>query len=240
MELKVTGKTIDTAPIKHLLRQGEANVDIISIPLGKNYGGVDISGFEFELRAYSEKETMARRTLGKKVSADRIILTWQVSAIFTTVDGSLDLIVVGMDADGSDIIMFTGEKIIVQKTQGEIQLPIPSVVEDALRQMSVFANSAANSADRAEAAAAKSGAMLEEAKRYTNQQVDLALTERIYKVPYYDPTDGNKRNLQDVLDRMYSQRIGAYTWNELEEKNLTCAEFEALGLTCNDITKGGW
>lgn len=31
MELKVTGKTIDTAPIKHLLRQGEANVDIMSL-----------------------------------------------------------------------------------------------------------------------------------------------------------------------------------------------------------------
>lgn len=262
MKITVTGKTLNVEQITALLVEGENDADRIEIELPEWHGALGLTGLNYSIAGYTNKETRVEDTLYKRIVNNRVLLLWIVTSKWTAVSASMDLELVGATETGIKIKWQSPHPIKIRPTLGTGPLPPPDIMQQYLAsvqglvlQAAGHATRAEDAADRAEDAAQKSeavlgdakrytdqqvNAVLGDAKRYTDQQVNAVLTEHIYTVPYFDPTDGNKRPLQDVLDRMYSQRIGAYTWNELEEKNLTCAEFEALGLTCNDITKGGW
>ena len=94
MELKVTNKRLDTRPIGRRLTQGESLVDRPRIVLQKTYEGLDISGYSYEIRAVSDKDTLVRRPLDKTVEGDKLILLWTVTAEFTSVSGPLALTIV--------------------------------------------------------------------------------------------------------------------------------------------------
>lgn len=139
MELRVTNKIMDTNPIKHRLTQGEALVDRPQIVMRQNYEGLDLGPLNYEIRAVSDKETMVRRPLEKKVEGGRVILTWTVTKEFTAVSGDMALTIIGMDSTGSEIIKITSDKITIRKDpEGDWVAPPPSVVEDALNQMAVI------------------------------------------------------------------------------------------------------
>lgn len=66
------------------------------------------------------------------------------------------------------------------------------------------------------------------------------LAEGIYGVLYYDPFDGRKKPLQDILNALANFKIPGYTWRDWENKNLTWAQFEALEVDWNTFNGGGW
>lgn len=86
----------------------------------------------------------------------------------------------------------------------------------------------------------KDAAVLSRANLYTDRQIKNALKTDIYNVPYFDPTDGNKRTLQDILERIFGARLGAYSWQELQGKITSWEQFESNGLSWHDINNGGW
>ena len=154
MKLKVTNKWMDTGPIRHRLTQGEALVDRPHIILPRNYEGLDISGYIYEMRAVSEEDTLVRQLLCKTVEDNEVILIWEVSAEFTAVAGPLALTVVGMDDTGAEIIKITAEKILVREDpQGAFTPPPPNLLEDALRQMTLMQAAANQARENAETAA---------------------------------------------------------------------------------------
>lgn len=155
MELKVTNKWMDTGPIRQRLTQGEALVDRPRIVLPRNYEGLDISGYGYEIRAMSEEDTLVRQPLRKLLEGNKVILIWEVTAEFTAVAGPLRLMVVGMNANGTEIIKITSEDILVRDdVKGEIYPPPPDLLEDALRQMGIMQNAVNAARQRAEEAAA--------------------------------------------------------------------------------------
>ena len=153
MELKVTNKRLDTRPIGRRLTQGESLVDRPRIVLQKTYEGLDISGYSYEIRAVSDKDTLVRRPLDKTVEGDKLILLWTVTAEFTAVSGPLALTIVGMDEAGNEIIKITSDKIIIREDpEGAWTAPPPDVLNDALRQMAILQNAAVAAKNAAEAA----------------------------------------------------------------------------------------
>lgn len=153
MELKVTNKRLDTRPIGRRLTQGESLVDRPRIVLQKTYEGLDISGYSYEIRAVSDKDTLVRRPLDKTVEGDKLILLWTVTAEFTSVSGPLALTIVGMDEAGNEIIKITSDKIIIREDpEGAWTAPPPDVLNDALRQMAILQNAAVAAKNAAEAA----------------------------------------------------------------------------------------
>lgn len=154
MELKVTGKHLDTTPLRKRLTQGEAMVDRPRIILPRSYEGLDISALHYEMRAVSEKETMVRRALEKNLDNERLILTWTVTAEFTAVAGMLKLTVIGIDSSGAEIIKITSDGVSVKPDpEGEWTAPPPDVIGDAINQMTVIQAAVNNSKDQAVAAA---------------------------------------------------------------------------------------
>lgn len=241
MQINTTGKILNTAAISSIIIEGEINATAIQIYLPLELSGNRLDSLSYSLAGYTNKDTRIDQVLVKRVTQNAVVLDWVPRPEWAAISCLMQLELIGADSKGTVLIKWQSTApITVKQTLGTGPMPTPDVMQQYLSMAQSLTLQAAAAAERAENAAAKSESVLADAKLYTDRQLDLALTERIYSVLYFDPTDGNKRPLQEVLDRMQSQRIGAYTCAELENKGLTCKEFTELGLTCKDITRGGW
>ena len=183
MELKVRNKRLNTEPIRQRFTQGEALVDRPRIVLPKVYEGLDISGYAYEIRAVSDKDTMVRCPLDKAVDGDDLVLTWTVTGEFTAVSGPLALTVVGVDEAGNEIIKLTSEKIIIREDpDGAYTAPPPNLMEDALRQMALLQAATNTAKEAAEAARRAAEEARDTAGESAGQAADSAAEADVSKV----------------------------------------------------------
>lgn len=248
MKITVSGKTLNVDQINAVLVEGENNADTIQIELPEQYGTLELGKLSYSLAGYTNKETRIDQVLPKRINSGTVLLTWEVKKLWAAVYGTMDLELSGADSTGSvKIKWLSSHPIIIRQALGTGPLPVPDIIQQYLISVQGLTLQAASAADRAEAAersAKKSAAtaenMLRDANAYTDAQVKKLLDDSIYKMPYYDPIDGAKKDLQRVLDSLAAQRFGAYTWEEREAKDLTWGEFEDKDLTWEQINKGGW
>lgn len=138
MMLETWGKTFETMKIKRLLRQGESNVDTITIRAKRYYNGVDLATLTFVLYADSSKNTRASAELQQEEQEDAILLTWKVGKDFTAVPGALALHIRGYNSQREEIIKFVGESpILVTETDPKgIAIGVPeSEYEKAMAKL---------------------------------------------------------------------------------------------------------
>lgn len=138
MILKVWGKTLETMKIKRLLRQGESNVDAITIRAKRYYNGLDLAALDFTLYADSSKNTRASAELQKEEQEDTILLIWKVGKDFTAVPGALALHIRGYNSQREEIIKIVGESpILVTETDPKgIAIGVPeSEYEKAMAKL---------------------------------------------------------------------------------------------------------
>lgn len=205
MELKVRNKRMDTQPIHQRLTQGESLVDRPRIVLQKTYEGLDISGYNYEIRAVSDKDTLVRRSLDKTIEGDKLILLWTVTAEFTAVSGPLALTIVGMDEAGNEIIKITSDKIIIREDpDGTWTAPPPDIVNDALRQMAILQNAAVAAKDAAERAQQGAETARDTAGESAGQASDSAAEAEASKVEAEKVLE-NTRNIEDAIRLLAEQ-----------------------------------
>ncbi len=205
MELKVTNKRLDTRPIGRRLTQGESLVDRPRIVLQKTYEGLDISGYSYEIRAVSDKDTLVRRPLDKTIEGDKLILLWTVTAEFTSVSGPLALTIVGMDEAGNEIIKITSDKIIIREDpEGAWTAPPPDVLNDALRQMAILQNAAVAAKNAAEQAQQSAEDARNTAGESAGQAADSAAEAEASKFEAEKVLE-NTRNIEDAIRLLAEQ-----------------------------------
>lgn len=89
--LKAIGKYIDTAPIRQILSQEEARMDVITIEVDRYYGEYDLTEFAFMMRGITESGGEAEAFLRKKFNDTLLRLEWEIGPAFTKEAGTLAL-----------------------------------------------------------------------------------------------------------------------------------------------------
>ncbi|MCM1506622.1 MAG: hypothetical protein NC177_05740 [Ruminococcus flavefaciens] len=127
MILKANQKYIDMSCVRHLLANGEKNVDFLTFEVSKNYHEIDISECTFILRAVNSVGNLIEQTLKKQIQNDSIFLTWTVDEYFTAVSGGLKLEIRGVKGDELVIKYDLSDIIVRESAVGEGPPEIPDV-----------------------------------------------------------------------------------------------------------------
>lgn len=83
--------------------------DAVTFRLPATYGALILSDLSWQIRAASEKNTLATADLTASASGEFCLVQWEVSADFTAVSGALSLMLVGTDSTGNVVIKFPGD-----------------------------------------------------------------------------------------------------------------------------------
>jgi hypothetical protein len=150
--LKAKDKTISTAPITHLLNQGEHKADTIFLQLPVSYKGLDISDCVFIMRGVSESGNTAEQILPKTLANTRLILQWDVENTFTAEAGKLELelrgVFISNDGMGGNepletlVIKYVLEPVYVHGTKKGIAPASTDIIEQALNSFYITMNNA--------------------------------------------------------------------------------------------------
>ena len=125
MILKANQKYIDMSCVRHLLANGEKNVDYLIFEISKNYHDVDLSECTFILRAVNSARNLVEQTLKKQIDGNSIFLTWTVDEYFTAVSGILKLEIRGVKGDELVIKYDLSDIIVRESSVGESLPEIP-------------------------------------------------------------------------------------------------------------------
>ena len=147
MQINVSGKRLDTAPIERLITQGEKNADSIEIVLPVMYGDIDLTALSWALAGVSDKETRVEQQLTKSVDGGSLTLTWTITEKWAAVSGCLLLELSGFNQDSTTVIKFTGKPIEVQTSAELFGLPAPDLAAEYLETMREIAAEARQAAE---------------------------------------------------------------------------------------------
>ena len=128
MIFKANEKFIDLSNIRHLLANGEKNVDFLTFEITKNYHTIDLSECSFILRAVNSAGNLAEQTLKKQIENDSIFLTWVVDEYFTAVSGVLKLEIRGIKSDEL-VIKYDLSDIYVRESAVGEGIPEATVIQ---------------------------------------------------------------------------------------------------------------
>lgn len=109
MDINSKNKKLCLEPLRGIVTQGEKLADTVTFRLPNVYGNLTLSALSWQLRAASEKNTLATADLTASASGEFCLVQWEVSADFTAVSGALSLMLVGMDSEGNVVIKFPGD-----------------------------------------------------------------------------------------------------------------------------------
>ena len=98
MYINSQNKQLQLQPLQGIITQGEKMADSVTFALPAVYGSLSLSDLSWNIRAASEKDTLATAALSVSTANDKCLLTWEVSSDFTAVSGALSLMLVGTDA----------------------------------------------------------------------------------------------------------------------------------------------
>lgn len=86
----------------------------------------------------------------------------------------------------------------------------------------------------------KDAAVLRSANAYSDAQIFNFSQSAIYDVLYFDPLDGIKKKLQEILHNIAGYQVPGYTWAFLDFKDNTFQEWDDLDLTWAEFDGGGF
>lgn len=109
MDINSKNKKLCLEPLRGIVTQGEKLADAVTFRLPNVYGDLTLSALSWQLRAVSEKNTLATADLTASASGEFCLVQWEVSADFTAVSGALSLMLVGTDSEGNVVIKFPGD-----------------------------------------------------------------------------------------------------------------------------------
>ena len=109
MDINSKNKKLCLEPLRGIVTQGEKLADTVTFRLPNVYGDLTLSALSWQLRAASEKNTLATADLTASASGEFCLVQWEVSADFTAVSGALSLMLVGTDSAGNVVIKFPGD-----------------------------------------------------------------------------------------------------------------------------------
>lgn len=154
MDIRTQNKTMLLEPLRNIIRQGEALADNVVIEMPKQREGIDLTTLGWEIRAASEKDTLTIVPAEKNETGENLIVSFKVTADLTAVAGALELSLVGINADGSIIVKFIGDKpIFVKEALNGNYSPAPDALESALALAKVAVESAGVAVEEAKEAA---------------------------------------------------------------------------------------
>lgn len=133
MYINSQNKQLKLQPLQGIITQGEKMADSVTFALPAVYGSLSLSDLSWNIRAASEKDTLATAALAVSTANDKCLLTWEVSSNFTAVSGALSLMLVGTDAAGNTVIKFPGDSPIwVRDSETGAYSPPEDAIENAL------------------------------------------------------------------------------------------------------------
>ena len=133
MYINSQNKQLQLQPLQGIITQGEKMADSVTFALPAVYGSLSLSDLSWNIRAASEKDTLATAALSVSTANDKCLLTWEVSGDFTAVSGALSLMLVGTDAAGNTVIKFPGDSPIwVRDSETGAYSPPEDAIENAL------------------------------------------------------------------------------------------------------------
>lgn len=133
MDINSKNKKLCLEPLRGIVTQGEKLADTVTFRLPNVYGNLTLSALSWQLRAASEKNTLATADLTASASGEFCLVQWEVSADFTAVSGALSLMLVGTDAAGNTVIKFPGDSPIwVRDSETGAYSPPEDAIENAL------------------------------------------------------------------------------------------------------------
>ena len=109
MDINSKNKKLCLEPLRGIVTQGEKLADTVTFRLPNVYENLTLSALSWQLRAASEKNTLATADLTASASGEFCLVQWEVSADFTAVSGALSLMLVGTDSAGNVVIKFPGD-----------------------------------------------------------------------------------------------------------------------------------
>lgn len=133
MYINSQNKQLQLQPLQGIITQGEKMADSVTFALPAVYGSLSLSDLSWNIRAASEKDTLATAALSVSTANDKCLLTWEVSSDFTAVSGALSLMLVGTDAAGNTVIKLPGDSPIwVRDSETGAYSPPEDAIENAL------------------------------------------------------------------------------------------------------------
>lgn len=204
-------KDIDTLPIRHLLVQGEANMDRIEIVIPyRFYEGKDISGLIYRIRAVNEDrdQVIPDQILPKTVKSDSVSLTWIITKAYTITSGKVSFEVVGSNSAGTDVIKFTGDPIAVRSAvrgyTGTFDFT-DELISQLMLQFGEYVQQSKDHADRSGREADRSKNEADRAKAEADRVISQ--TEDIYNKAH-DRADKLYDETVTKTDNLYQTALG--------------------------------
>lgn len=176
MQLQFDGKKIlHTAPMANLLREGECLADTIDIAGPRMYGGLDLASLSWSIVGnYKNYEDHGEQDLHVEANGEIIGFIWVPDGTFSAHSGGMDLLLIGVNADASIVIVIKGDSpITIQPAKRRYSKAVASLIEriyttckqaaqqavqaasDALLSASSSAQSASNAASSASSSSSK-------------------------------------------------------------------------------------
>lgn len=133
MQIESKKKKLCLEPLRGIITQGEKMADAVTFRLPATYGALVLSDLSWQIRAASEKNTLATADLTASSGGEFCLVQWEVSADFTAVSGALSLMLVGTDSEGNVVIKFPGDDPIwIRDSETGEYTPPPDALEQAV------------------------------------------------------------------------------------------------------------
>ena len=178
MELKITQKTFDAAPISALLREGEKAADTLVFVAPKQYGGLILGALQWVVVGnYADYDDFAQQPLQVAETDGNVTLTWVPDNTFTAHPGGMLLWLEGRDNDTTGIKITASQRITIAPTARKANAAFYSGMYEVLQQITaaaVAAQTNANTAVRAAETANDRATDAEAAKNAAAQSADAA------------------------------------------------------------------
>ena len=154
MELKITQKTFDAAPISALLREGEKAADTLVFVAPKQYGGLILGALQWVVVGnYADYDDFAQQPLQVAETDGNVTLTWVPDNTFTAHPGGMRLWLEGQD-NGTTVIKITAsQRIAIAPAARKANAAFYAGADAVLQQITAAAVTAQTNANTAVRAA---------------------------------------------------------------------------------------
>ena len=154
MELNITQKTFNAAPISALLREGEKAADTLVFVAPKQYGGLILGALQWVVVGnYADYDDFAQQPLQVAETDGNVTLTWVPDNTFTAHPGGMRLWLEGQD-NGTTVIKITAsQRIAIAPAARKANAAFYAGVDAVLQQITAAAVTAQTNANTAVRAA---------------------------------------------------------------------------------------
>lgn len=228
MRIEIKNKITHLRNVPHLI-QGEHNATLYEFALPAEFGGVDLTALDWELRCTNTESDTYYGEGMLKAASENVTLAWWVSDKYTSKKGPLRITLVGTQ-NGAIKAKFLVLGIGVQPDQQGSIPPTPDYFGDILDKIAGYSHAAQAAATAAAGAAAQAEAVI----KLGLDQVNVILEQGMI---VHDPVTGLDVPVQVALNSLYNlHRDDALTAAEYAALGLTAAEYAAFGLTAKQYS----